>query len=334
MSLIHTIMRAIEIRAPGEPEMLQPAKRETPRPGAGQVLIRVAAAGVNRPDVMQRQGKYPPPPGVTDIPGLEVAGTIVAVGPEAPGWREGDRVVALVPGGGYAEYCLAPAGSCLAIPGNLTMVEAASLPETVFTVWSNLFDRARFKAGETVLIHGGTSGIGVAAIQMLKAFDGNVFVTCGSDEKCAAAEGLGADMAINYGSQDFVAVIEGATGGRGVDIVLDMVGGDYVPRNLKCLSEDGRHISIAIQRGNKAEIAIFPIMQKRLTLTGSTLRARPDAVKALIANGVRGQIWPRVAEGRIRPVVHHVLPLEEAATAHRLMEEGQVIGKIVLKVDG
>ena len=323
-------MRAIEITAPGAPDVLKPGTRPTPRPERGEVLIKVAAAGVNRPDVAQRQGRYPPPPGASDIPGLEVAGSIVELGSSVSQWKPGDAVCALVSGGGYAEYCVAPAVQCLPIPGALSQAEAASLPETFFTVWVNVFDRARLSAGETLLVQGGSSGIGVTAIQIAKALGHKVFVTAGSAEKCAACERLGADRAINYRSEDFVEVIARETNGRGVDVILDMVGGDYVARELKCLAEEGRLSIIASLGGSKGTVFIPELTRKRLTITGSTLRPRPVEYKGAIARSLRERIWPLIDSGRIKPVVHATFPLEEAARAHALMESGAHIGKIVL----
>jgi len=328
MDAIPDKMIAIDPAAAGGPEVLQPVERPVPRPGPGELLIRVEAAGVNRPDVMQRLGFYPPPPGAPTIPGLEVAGTIVGGG-EA---RLGERVCALVAGGGYAEYCVAPAGQCLPVPGDLTMIEAAALPETFFTVWTNLFQRGGAKAGDTVLVHGGTSGIGTAAILLGKLFGLTVVVTAGSAEKCARALEIGAAHAIDYRAQDFVAEVKRITGGAGVAAVLDMVGGDYVPRNLACLAEEGRHVSIAAQRGPSVEIPIWDVMRKRLVLTGSTLRARPAGFKASLADELRREVWPHLESGRIRPVIHSTFPLADAAGAHRLMDSGEHVGKIVLEV--
>jgi putative PIG3 family NAD(P)H quinone oxidoreductase len=319
-------MIAIDPSEAGGPEVLQPVERPVPEPGDGEVLIRVGAAGVNRPDVMQRLGLYPPPPGAPSIPGLEVAGTIVS------GEREGERVCALVAGGGYAEYCVAPAGQCLPVPDGFSMVEAAALPETFFTVWTNLFQRGGAKAGDIVLVHGGTSGIGTTAILLGKAFGLTVIVTAGSPDKCARALDAGADYAIDYKAEDFVAAVKRLTEGRGVDVVLDMVGGDYVPRNLDCLAEEGRHVSIAVQRGAKAEVPLWHVMAKRLTLTGSTLRARPAAFKAALADELRREVWPHLDAGTIRPVIDSVFPLADAADAHRRMESGDHVGKIVLEV--
>jgi len=315
---------AIDPAAPGGPEVLEPVERPVPRVGAGELPIRVEAAGVNRPDVMQRRGLYPPPPGAPSILGLEIAGTVVG------GPRTGDRVCALVAGGGYAEYCVAPEGQCLPVPDGYSMVEAAALPETFFTVWTNLFQLGRATGGDTVLVHGGTSGIGTTAILLGTLFGLTVIVTAGSAEKCARAIEIGAAHAIDYNAEDFVARIAELTGGRGVDVVLDMVGGDYVPRNLACLAEEGRHVSIAIQRGAQAEIPLWPIMAKRLLLTGSTLRARPAAFKAALAADLRAEVWPKL--GAIRPVIDATFPLARAADAHRRMESGDHVGKIVLTV--
>ncbi len=290
-------MTAIAIRAPGGPEVLVPETRPLPQPAPGEVLIRVAAAGVNRPDVLQRMGYYPPPPGASDLPGLEIAGTIVAVGPGGDPEHLGQAVCALVAGGGYAEYCLAPVGSCLPVPRGFSMAEAAALPETIFTVWHNLFERAYVRDGETVLVHGGTSGIGTTAIGLCKLFDIRIIVTCGSADKCAAAVALGADLAVDYSTEDYVEAVKTFTGGAGVNAVLDMVGGDYLPRNLACLAEDGRHVTIAFQRGAKVEFDIADVMRRRLTLTGSTLRARSADFKALLADEIHRPRWPPLAEG-------------------------------------
>jgi len=325
-------MNAIDPAEAGGPEVLQLVRRPVPRPGAGEVLIRVAAAGVNRPDVLQRRGFYPPPPGAPSIPGLEVAGEVVAAGDGAPPELVGQPVCALVAGGGYAEYCVAPAGQCLPVPEALSMVEAAAMPETLFTVWTNLFERAFANEGEWVLVHGGTSGIGTMAIALAGLFGLKMIVTCGSDEKCRRAEALGALHAINYRDQDFVAEVKRLTDGAGVNIVLDMVGGDYLPRNLDCLAEEGRHVSIAVQRGAKAELLIPQLMQRRLTLTGSTLRPRPAAFKSLVADELAASVWPFVEQGRLKPVIHATFPLAEAAEAHRVMEAGEHVGKLVLEV--
>ena len=325
-------MTAIEIASPGGPEALRPTTRPRPRPQAGEVLIAVAAAGVNRPDMLQRKGAYNPPPGASDIPGLEVAGTIAAVADDVTGWRVGDGVCALVAGGGYAAFCTAPAVQCLPVPDGLSLVEAAALPETFFTVWSNVFDRGRLAAGETFLVHGGSSGIGTTAIQLARAFGARVFTTAGSAAKCEACTALGAERAINYREEDFVEVVKAATGGRGVDVVLDMVGGDYVERSLSVMAPDGRHVSIAFLRGAKVTLNLQVAMVKRLTLTGSTLRPRPIADKAAIADKLREHVWPRLSAGEIKPVIHGVFPLADAAKAHALMESSDHIGKIVLTV--
>ena len=331
MTTLPATMAAIDPDAPGGAEVLRPVERAVPVPAEGEVLVKVAAAGVNRPDVMQRMGLYPPPPGAPSIPGLEIAGKIVAVGKGVDASRVGTRVCALVAGGGYAEYCVAPAGQCLPVPGPLTMVEAAALPETFFTVFSNLFQRGGAKAGDIVLVHGGTSGIGTTAILLGKAFGLTVIVTAGSDEKCARALEIGAAHAIDYKTQDFVEEVKRIAPG-GVAVVLDMIGGDYVPRNLACLAEEGRHVSIAAQLGPKAEIPLWPIMAKRLTLTGSTLRARSVAFKAAVADALRRGVWPHLETGNIRPVIDSTFPLGRAAQAHRRMESSEHIGKIVLEV--
>jgi NADPH2:quinone reductase len=323
-------MNAIDPAGPGGPEVLTLVRRPVPKPGAGELLIEVAAAGVNRPDVLQRRGVYPPPPGAPTIPGLEVAGIVAAVGAEVPEALVGQPVCALVAGGGYAEFCVAPVGQCLPVPAALTMVEAAAMPETLFTVWSNLFERAYAMEGESALVHGGTSGIGTMSIALGQLFGLKVIVTCGSDGKCARALELGAAAAINYRTQDFVAEVQQLTDGQGVNVVLDMVGGAYLPRNLECLAEDGRHVSIAVQGGISAEINIARIMGRRLTLTGSTLRPRSVAFKSLVADEIARSVWPFVEEGRLKPVVHATFPLAEVASAHAMMEAGDHIGKIVL----
>lgn len=323
-------MRVIEIQRPGPPEVLALATRPVPGPGPGEVLVRVAAAGVNRPDVLQRKGLYPAPPGASGLPGLEVAGEVAAAGPGTSLWKTGDRVCALVSGGGYAEYVTAPETQCLPIPSGLNAVEAASLPETFFTVWTNVFERARLAPGETLLVQGGSSGIGVTAIQMARAFGHRVFATAGSAGKCAACEALGAERAIDYRSEDFVAVVKAATGGRGADVILDMVGGDYVARELQALADDGRLVLIAFLGGSKLSLDLMPLMLRRLTITGSTLRARPVEVKARIAAALREQVWPLIESGAIRPVIHATFPLANAAKAHALMETSTHIGKIVL----
>ena len=322
-------MTAIEISEPGGPEVLKPVQRPVPVPGPGEVLVKVAAAGVNRPDLLQRKGAYPPPPGASDIPGLEIAGTVVAAG--AGGSQLlGLKVCALVTGGGYAEYCLAPVGTCLPVPEVLRMNEAAALPETLFTVWINLFERGFAADGDTVLVHGGTSGIGTMAILLGNLFGLEVIVTCGSDDKCAAAVELGAAHAINYKETDFVDAVDRWTEGRGVAVVLDMVGGDYVPRNLKCLADDGRHVSIAVQRGGTAEVPIFELMRRRLTMTGSTLRPRDVEFKTMVADELAKTVWPYVEGNRLKPVIDATFPLGEAAAAHARLEAGDHVGKIVL----
>ena len=325
-------MTAIEIVRPGPPDVLVPTRRPTPEPAAGEVLIQVAAAGVNRPDVLQRTGHYPVPPGASDIPGLEVSGRIVAVGPGVETWKVGDAVCALLAGGGYAEYAAAPAPQCLPVPAGLDAVSAAAMPETFFTVWSNVFDRGRLAAGETLLVHGGSSGIGTTAIQMAVALGATVLATAGSAEKCAACLRLGATRAVNYRTEDFVREVADATGGRGVDVVLDMVGGDYFPRNLETLAVEGRLVQIALLHGGKAELNLWRMMQRRLTLTGSTLRPRAIAEKGAIAAELRRVVWPLVERGRIAPVIHATFPLAGAAEAHRTMEAGHHIGKLVLTV--
>ena len=332
MDAIPETMRAIDPEAPGGPEVLTVVERPVPRPGAGEVLIRVAAAGVNRPDVVQRMGAYPPPPGAPTIMGLEVSGEIVAVGDDVGPEQIGQAVCALIAGGGYADYAVAPAGQCLPVPEALTMIEAAAIPETLFTVWTNLFERAYATEGDAVLVHGGTSGIGTMAIALGQLFGLTVIVTTGSQEKCARALELGAAHAIDYKVEDFVARVKEITGGKGVAAVLDMVGGDYVPRNLQCLAEDGRHVSIAVQRGAKAEVPLFDIMRRRLTLTGSTLRARDAGFKALVADELARTVWPHVEAGKLKPVIDRTFPLEQAADAHRRMEAGDHVGKIVLTV--
>lgn len=325
-------MIAIDPVEAGGPEVLVPVERAVPVPEPGELLIRVAAAGVNRPDVAQRLGQYPPPPGAPSIPGLEIAGEVVALGEGADQAMLGQKVCALIAGGGYAQYAAAPAGQCLPVPDALSMIEAAAMPETLFTVWTNLFERAYAVSGDSVLVHGGTSGIGTMAIMLGRLFELSVIVTAGSDDKCARAIEIGAAHAINYRTADFVEEVKRITGGRGVSAVLDMVGGDYVPRNLKCLAEDGRHVSIAAQRGPKVEIALWEIMRRRLTLTGSTLRARSVEFKSLVADELKSAVWPHVAEGRLKPVIDMTFPLEQAAEAHRRMEAGDHVGKIVLVI--
>ncbi len=324
--------QVIEITKPGGPEVLRPAVRAVPRPGAGEVLIAVAAAGVNRPDCFQRAGSYAPPPGASDLPGLEVAGTIAEVGAGVSQWKTGDAVCALTPGGGYAQYCVTPAGQCLPVPKGLSLVEAASLPETFFTVWINVFDRAKLAPGETLLVQGGSSGIGVTAIQTARAFGNRVFATAGSAEKCAECEKLGAERAINYRSQDFVEVVKELTAGKGADVILDMVGGDYVPRELKCLATDGRLSIIAFLGGTRATLDMGDILYRRLTITGSTLRPRSVEYKTQVAAALREKVWPLIEAGKIRPVIYQTFPLAEASKAHALMESSVHVGKIVLTV--
>jgi NADPH2:quinone reductase len=324
-------MKAVVAPQPDGAEGLALVERQVPRPGRGEVLVKVAAAGVNRPDVLQRRGLYPPPPGAPDILGLEIAGEVVGAG-EGAEQLVGQAVCALVAGGGYAEYCLAPAGTCLPVPKGLALAEAAGIPETLFTVWSNLFERGFAADGDTVLVHGGTSGIGTMAIALGRLFGLTVIVTCGNDSKCRRAEELGADSAINYRTQDFVDAVKQLTGGRGVQVVLDMVGGDYLPRNLACLADDGRHVSIAFQRGAKAEIAIPDIMRRRLIVTGSTLRPRSVEFKTMVADEIARTVWPFVEGGRLKPVIDSTFPLAEAGRAHARMEAGEHIGKIVLLV--
>ena len=326
-------MQAIEISAFGAPDVLRLTQRPAPVAGAGEVLIRVRASGVNRPDVLQRSGAYPPPPGASDLPGLEVAGVIEAGDEQAmalAGFKVGDRVCALVAGGGYAEYCVAPVGQCLPVPGGLDDVQAASLPETFFTVWSNVFDRGRLQPGETLLVQGGTSGIGVTAIQLAKAFGATVIATAGSDDKCAACLQLGADHAINYRTQDFSALAKELTGGQGVDVILDMVAGDYVAREVECLAEDGRLVIIAVQGGVKAAFNAGLVLRRRLQITGSTLRPRPVAFKAAIAQALRDKVWPLLDQDIVKPIIHSRFEATRAAEAHGLMESNQHIGKIVL----
>ena len=328
---VPSTMTAIEIRGKGGPEVLVPAELPTPRPGPGQILVRSAAAGVNRPDISQRLGHYPPPAGHSPIPGLEVAGEVAAIGERVRRWKPGDKVCALVNGGGYAEYVIAEETSALPIPGGLDLKQAAAVPETYFTVWHNVFERGGLKSGEWFLVHGGTSGIGVAAIQIAQAFGAKVITTVGSVEKCQAAVSLGATRAVNYNAEDFAEVVKAETAGRGVDVILDIVGGDYVERNIRSLADDGRLVIIAFQQGSKVTIDLMRVMLKRLTLTGSTLRIRSNEVKAGIARAVEAKLLPLVAEGRIRVIVDSTFPLAEAAKAHARMEESH-IGKIVLTV--
>ena len=330
--MIPSEMRYVEARGSGGPEVLVPAKGPVPKPGAGELLVKVAAAGVNRPDVAQRLGRYPPPPGASPILGLEIAGTVAALGPEIDGWKEGDAVCALVAGGGYAEYCAAPAPQCLPLPKGLTPVEAAAIPETFFTVWTNVFERGRLKAGESLLAHGGSSGIGSTAIQLAKAFGARVFVTAGSEEKCEFCLKLGADAAINYRVRDFVAAVRQLTEGKGVDLILDMVGGSYLPKNIEALATEGRLVQIAFLEDSVVRLDFLPMMVKRLTLTGSTLRPRSVAEKGAIAAALKEKVWPLIEEGKVKPSIFKTFPLEEAAAAHRLMEAGDHMGKIVLTV--
>lgn len=332
MAALPDMMTAIEISTPGGPEVLKPCKRPVPVPAPGEVLIKVAFAGVNRPDVVQRKGLYPPPPGASDLPGLEVSGTVVAVGHGVDAGEIGSGLCSLVSGGGYAEYCVARFDQCFPVPPALSMAEAAAMPETLMTVWHNVFERAYASKDETILVHGGTSGIGTMAIKLCKLFGLTVIVTCGSDDKCAAARTLGADHAINYANADFVDEVKTITGGQGVHIVLDMVAGSYVPRNLACLREDGRHVTIAVQGGMVAEINMAQVMMRRLTLTGSTLRPRSAEFKALLAQEIYANVWPMVASGELRPEMDRTFALADAAAAHAYMESGGHVGKIVLEV--
>ena len=329
MAELATRMTVIGIKTPGGPEMLVPEQRMVPTPGDGEILVKVAAAGVNRPDVMQRQGLYPPPPGAPDIPGLEIAGEVMALGPNVKRWKTGDRVMALVVGGGYAEYCLAHGSHALPI-GGLSMVEGAAIPETFFTVWHNMVERGGLKSGETFLVHGGTSGIGTTAIQLAKALGARVITTAGSEEKCAACRKLGADVAINYKTDDFVAATKVATGDKGADLILDMVGGDYIARNYEAAAVEGRIVQIAFQGGPKAEVNFMRMMLKRLHHTGSTLRSRSVADKGAIRAAVEDNALPMIAKGKVKPVIYKTFPLKEAAAAHALMETSSHIGKIVL----
>ena len=332
MQPLPNTMHVVEIAQPGGPEVLRPAQRPLPALKPGEVLIQVAAAGVNRPDCFQRAGLYPPPPGASDLPGLEVAGTIAQVGPGVSQWKPGDKVCALTPGGGYAQYCATPAGHCLPVPKGLTLTEAASLPETVFTVWINVFERGRLSAGETLLVQGGSSGIGVTAIQLARAMGHRVFATAGSAEKCAACETLGAERAINYKSEDFAEVIKSLTQGRGVDVILDIVGGSYIQRELRCMADDGRLSIIAFLGGSKAEVDFNDVLRRRLTITGSTLRPRSAEFKSGIAATLLKRVWPLIEQGQVKPIVHRRFPLGRACDAHTLMESSSHIGKIVLEV--
>ncbi len=323
-------MKCVEISEPGGPEVLKPVMRPTPAPAAGEVLIKVAAAGINGPDIYQRQGLYPAPPGVTDIPGLDVSGTIVAMGEGAEGWRVGDACCALVAGGGYAEYCTAPAQQCLPIPAGLDLVDAAGLPESFFTVWTNVFERAALAEGETLLVHGGGGGIGTTAIQIAAAFGHRVFTTADGAEQCAALERLGAARAIDFRREDFATVIKEATGGKGVSVILDIVGGDYVARNIASLARDGRLAQISFLKGSKVEVDLMPVMLKRLAITGSTLRVQSIERKGEIAAALRQRVWPLIGEGRIRPLIFARLPLADAVEGHRIMQKGSHLGKILL----
>ena len=325
-------MHCIEIREPGPPDVLQWAERPVPQPAAGEVFIKIAAAGLNRADLLQRAGNYPPSERVSDIPGLEVAGEIAALGRGVKRWKIGDKICALLSGGGYAEYAVAPADQCLPVPQNLSLTEAAALPEAVFTVWANIFELGALKPNETVLVHGGSSGIGTTAIQMVKNFGAKIFVTAGSAEKIVACEKLGADLAINYKQETFTEAVMCATQKRGVDLVLDMVGGDYVARNLSILAPHGRHVSIAVQGGKQATVDLWRIMRKNLILTGSTLRHRPPGEKARLAHAVEEKAWPWVAAGRLKPLIYKTFPMKNAAEAHKVMESGVHIGKMVLEV--
>jgi NADPH2:quinone reductase len=325
-------MSAIGIREPGGPHVLVPERRPLPCPGAGEVLIKVAAAGVNRPDVMQRRGLYPPPPGASDIPGLEIAGQVIALGPDATRWKVYDQVMALVSGGGYAEYCVAHESHCLPIPAGIDLNEAAAIPETYFTVWHNVFERGRLAAGETLLVHGGSSGIGTTAIQFAKAFGARVIATAGSTEKCAACRKLGADVAVNYKTEDFVAAAKAATGGKGADVILDMVGGDYIPRNYEAAAVEGRIVQIGFQGGSKATVDFVRVMLKRLTHTGSTLRSRSVADNGAIARALEERVLPMVATGRVKPVIDSTFAIADASAAHTRLETSDHIGKVVLTV--
>lgn len=332
MTDLPATMTAIGLPKPGGPEALVPEQRPVPVPGAGEILVKVAASGVNRPDVMQRKGFYPPPPGASDIPGLEIAGEVVALGEGVTSWKIGDKVCALVSGGGYAQYCLADAGAALPVPAGLSMREAAALPETFFTVWTNVFDLAGLRAGETFLVHGGTSGIGTVAIQLAKAFGATVIATAGSGEKCDVCRKLGADVAVDYKSEDFVAVVKATTGGKGADVILDMVGGSYIARNYEAAAPQGRIVQIAFMQGSKVEIDFMRLMLKRLKHMGSTLRSRPNAEKALIAAALKQHVWPLIEAGKVKPVLDEVYPLEKASSAHARMETSLHVGKIMLDV--
>lgn len=325
-------MTAIEISKPGAPEVLVPCTRPVPVPGVGEFLVKVAAAGINRPDIVQRQGLYPPPPGASDLPGLEISGEVVAVGGDVSPDLIGNRICALVAGGGYAEYCIARADQSLPVPDAISMAEAAAMPETLFTVWHNVFERGYAGEGDVILVHGGTSGIGTMAIKLCKLFGVGIIVTCGSDDKCATALTIGADHAINYKDSDFVAEVKRITQNRGVDVVLDMVAGGYVARNLQCLADDGRHVTIALQGGIEAQVNMAQIMMRRLTMTGSTLRPRSDAFKAMLRDEILRHVWDDVMAGRLRPEMAKSFPLADAAAAHTLMESGDFVGKIILEI--
>ena len=333
MSITSKSMNYIQIEKPGEPEVLKLSSQLVPEPGPDEVLIRVKAAGVNRPDIMQRKGLYPPPPGATDVPGLEVSGTVVMVGKNVTGLKLDSKVCALVSCGGYAEYCLASASICLPVPKNISLQHAAGIPETFFTVWTNVFEKGQLKSGETLLVHGGSSGIGTTSIQLGKAFGATVYTTAGTQEKCEYCKNLGADAAINYNENDFEAEIKTLTENRGVDVILDMVGGPYFPKNIKILAVQGRLLQIALMQGYKAEVDFRPLLMKRVTLTGSTLRPRSVKEKAEIARSLRKEVWPLMDSGTIRPIIHQTFPLEKAADAHQLMESSNHIGKILLKPD-
>jgi NADPH:quinone reductase len=334
MSTVPSQMTAIAVREPGGPDVLIAQTRPVPAPGPGEVLVKIAAAGVNRPDVMQRQGLYPPPPGASDIPGLEIAGEVVALGNGATRFKPGDKVTALVAGGGYAQFCPVHESNALPVPGTLSLVEAAAVPETFFTVWHNVFERGALARGETLLVHGGSSGIGTTAIQLAKAFGARVVTTAGSAEKCEACIRLGADKAVNYRSEDFVAATKAATDGKGADVILDMVGGDYIERNYEAAAVDGRVVQIAFQGSPRANVDFRRLMLKRLTHTGSTLRARPVREKAAIARAIEQKVWPLIAAGKVKPVIFRTFPLAQASAAHALMETSAHIGKIVLTADG
>lgn len=333
MAALPRTMTAVEISQPGGPEVLKVVERPVPQPAAGEILIKVAVAGVNRPDCLQRAGAYPPPPGASDLPGLEVSGTVVAVGSKARGFRQGDQVCALVSGGGYAEYCTAPAPQTLPVPPGLSATQAGAIPETFFTVWTNVFERGYLAPGEILLVHGGASGIGTTAIQLARSLGSRVIATVGSAEKAEVCSNLGAERVVNYREEDFVAAVKAATNDRGVDVILDMVGGDYTPRNLACLAPDGRLVQIAFLRGSNTEIDLNPVMRKRLTITGSTLRPRSVEQKGAIARALHENVWSLLEEGKVAPVIDSVFPLAEAAKAHALMESNTNIGKILLRVE-